>query len=278
MLEKIAFVGGGNITSSLIVSLLKNGFDAKKIIVSSRGQEKLTKLVQDFGVMKAEKNTDAVLFADIVILAVKPQMMKCVCQELANIINTKKPVVISLATGTRLEDIQFWFGSHTHAIVRTMTNTATAVNMGTTALYSAASLSSIQKNSIECIFKATGSYLWVDQESDLNKYSPLIGCGPAYLYLLIEALQLAAIKEGIPPLIAKKIALEVISGAAELAKQSNHPVEDLRQKVTTPNGVTEASFKPLLSGNYFNLFENAFKKGIERCNEIEETLHNTARL
>lgn len=278
MLEKIAFVGGGNITMSLIVSLLKNGFDAKKIIVSSRGQERLTQLVQGLGVIKAENNSEAVQFADIVILAVKPQMMKSVCEEIADIINKKSPLVISLATATRVEDIHFWFGNNKLSIIRTMTNLATAVNMGTTALYSATSLSSTQKNSIDCIFKATGSCFWVDQESDINKYSPLIGCGPAYLYLLIEALQLAAIKQGIPPLVAKKIALEAIRGAAELAKQSNIPVEDLRQKVTTPKGVTETSLKPLLAGNYFNLFETAFKKGIERCNEIEETLHLTARL
>lgn len=278
MVEKIAFIGGGNIAKSVIASLLKSGFDARKIIVSSRGQENLTQLVQDFGVLQAKNNSDAVLFADVVVFAVKPYMMKSVCEEVAGVINTKKSLVISLATATRLEDIQLWLGNNNLAIVRTMTNTAAAVNMATTALYSAGALSSIQKNSVECIFKAMGSFFWVDQESDINSYSPLIGCGPAYLYLMIEALQLAAIKQGISPLVARKVALDVIRGAAELAKQTNIPVEELRQKVTTPKGVTETSLVPLLAGNYFNLYEIAFKKGIERCNELEQTLHQTARL
>ncbi len=270
----IAFVGGGNMTRCIANGLIKNNFPPQSIIVSNRGQEKLELLAKELGVQIAKTNTAAIAAANIVVLAIKPQYVKNVCQEISAIVNGQRPLIISLATATSIASIGSWLANDQLSIVRTMSNTATNIGMGTTALFANAYTNAEQKSVTEAIFAAIGSTFWVNQETDLNTYAPLIGCGPAYLYLLIEAIQNAAIKQGIPEHIAVKMALDVICGASELAKRSNIPVEILRQQVTTPNGVTEASLKPIMAAQYFNLFEQAFVQAKKRCIEIESQQPN----
>lgn len=269
-----AFIGSGTITRSLLSGLSKKGYPFQQIIVSNRSQEKLIRMADEFGVRIAKNNAEAVMNADIAILAIKPQFTKGVCEELSIVLKNKKPLIISLVSATQLKDISTWIAADNLAMIRTMTNTATAVGMGTTALFANNFVTPHQKTLAETFFNAAGSSFWVKQESDLNVFSPLVGCAPAYLFLLIEAIQKAAVARGIPEELARKIALETICGAAALAKQSNTPVEELRRQVTTPKGITESSLKPLLAGDYFQLFEKAFEEAEKRCNEIETALRN----
>ncbi len=271
--KRIAFIGAGNITRFMLSGLLNGGYTADSIVVTNRSQEKLKLLVEEYKVRAITTNSEAVESSDIVILAVKPQIVKDVCRETAEVIRNKKPLIISLATATRLDDIASWLGDKNLQIIRTMSNLTMSVGMGTTAMYANSNATPENKLLAENIFNATGNSFWVSQESDINTLSPLIGCSPAYLFLLVEAMQQAAIDRGVPEHIAEKVALDSILGAAQLAKKSEFKVSELRKKVTTPNGVTEAALKPILLGNYFNLFTTAFKEAIMRCNEIEETVH-----
>lgn len=273
MLEKltIAFIGGGNITHAMAGGLIKNKHPKHKIVVSDPNLQRLSVLVKDLGVAVVKQNSEAIYQADIVALAVKPHVVKDVCLETVEAINRKKPLVISLAAATCVGDIFGWFGVEGLGIVRTMTNLATSVGKGTTAMFPNQFITPSQRTTAQAIFDATGKSVWIEKESDFNRYSPLIGCGPAYLFLLIEALQKAAVSRGIPEPLAAQLALSVVFGAAELARGSTLSPEALRQSVTTPKGLTEASLKPIIGGNYFKLFEQAFEEAEKRGSEIEET-------
>lgn len=272
----IAFIGGGNIARALVKGLLKNNYPRENIVVSDPNQLTLTNFIKSLGVTIAKTNSEAIKRANVVALAVKPQIVQTVCLETQEIVKNTKPLIVSLAAATRLEDISYWLGVEDLGIVRTMTNLSTSVGMGTTAMFPNKFITPSQKKQTEIIFNATGSSFWVDKESDLNMLTPLIGCGPAYLFLLVEAMQKAAIARGIPESLAIKFALETVCGASELAKQSNISVEEMRRNVTTPNGATERSLEPIMRANYFKLFEQAFEQAEKRCNEIEETNHANA--
>lgn len=274
MFWNITFIGGGHITRSILGGLLRR-YPQKKITVSNRGPEKLALLVSEFGVNAAKTNPLAVEIADVVILAVKPQSIRAVCEETAAVVRNRKPLVILLTAPARLDDISSCFGVGDLGIVRTMTNTATSICLGTTAMFANQCVTLEQKKIAETIFNAVGSAFWVDKEVDLNTFAPLIGCAPAYLFLLVEAMQKAATERGISEVLAEKVSLDVIYGAAELAKQqsSTSSVMELRSRVTTPGGITESALDPLLRGGYFGLFRQAFEAAERRCTEIEETFH-----
>lgn len=272
MLQKlrIAFLGGGNMTRYLVSGLINESYPRQNIIVSNRGQQKLLSLVKDFDIIPAESNSKAVEAADLVILSVKPQFIKDVCLDTAEAISIKKPLIISLATATRINDITTLLGVDDLPVIRIMTNLSVSVGKGTTAMYANPFVTMKQRTIAESIFNATGNSLWLATESDLNTYTALIGCSPAYLFILIEAMEKAAESRGIPKALATKIAIEAVYGASELAKSSTIPIRELRQKITTPNGVTEHSLKPIIAGNYFKLFEQAFEQAENRCHQIEE--------
>ena len=273
MLQKkcIAFIGGGNMTHSLLKGMLQKGYSPEFMIVSNRTQEKLSALVDALGVRGAGSNTDAAKAADILVLAVKPQFIKEVCEEIAETVavNRKKPLIISLATAIPIVNIATWLRTNNLGIVRSMTNIAISIGLGTTALFANASLTAEQKSISEALFNAVGSAFWVSKETDLNKLTPLLGSGPAYLYLLIEVLEQIAISEGINASLAAQITIDMMVGASALAKQSNKSVEALRKCVTTPNGVTAAAMKPLLENNCFSdLVKESFQAALNRCNNI----------
>jgi pyrroline-5-carboxylate reductase len=268
--NSIAFIGGGNITNAMVTGLTLGNHPKKQIVIFDPISEKLNTLVKDFGIIAAKTSIEAINQANVVVLAVKPHLMEEVCIETADIINNNKPLVISVAAATRLDDIFTWFNVEGLPIVRTMPNLASSVGKGTTVMFANKFTTLPQYEHAYAIFSAIGKAFWIENESDFNKYSPLVGCGPAYLFLLIEALEKAAVARGIPKHLAAQLALSVVFGAAQLATESNHSPEALRKSVTTPNGLTEASLKPIIGGHYFKLFEDGFEAAEKRGSEIEE--------
>ena len=265
----VAFIGAGNMTRCLIQGLLNKGYPKESIVVSNRGHDKLAHLVHDVGVRRAQSNLAAALSATVIILSVKPHFVKEVCQEIATSA-LQKPLIISLATAITVEDIATWLGVKNLGIVRVMTNIAIRIGLGTTALFANPALTAAQKKTTDTIFNAVGSSFWAPNERDLNTLTPLIGCAPAYMYLLIEALEKAAVSHGIPAPLAAQLSVDVLLGASQLASQAKQSPEALRHSVTTPNGVTAAALAPLLKNNHFyTLFQASFAAALERCNEME---------
>lgn len=269
--KSIAVIGAGHLGSALIRGLIKNGYAKQSIIVSNRNQTKLNLLVNELGVIPAPSNSKAVEAADILVLAVKPQFMQDVCVEIAVSVQKKRPLIVSLAGVTEIEQIALWLGAQDLPIVRAMTNTPMEFGKGTSALFANSLVSAEYTLLIEAMFNAVGSLFWLDKEQLLEPLTAAIGSAPAYVLLFMEALQKAAMSQHIPEQLAEKIAFDVVAGTAVLAKQSGRSFADLRAGVTTPNGITEHSLKELAIDDFFDDFKRIYQAASERIEQIKES-------
>lgn len=269
---KITFIGGGNMTCSLIGGLLSDGYEAKKIYVSDPNNERTAALHVNFpGINTTNSNETAVQDADIVVFAVKPQIFKATTQALSKTLSASKTLVLSVAAGIKESDINRWLGNH-HPIVRTMPNTPAFVQSGATALYANSYTSTEQCNQAESIMRAVGLTLWVDNEEQMNAVTALSGSGPAYFFLVMEAMEKAGINLGLTQETARLLTLQTAFGAAKMALESNESSEALRTRVTSPGGTTEQAINTLVDGEILDLFDNALKAAHTRSIELAKIL------
>lgn len=271
--NSISIIGTGHLGGALMRGLIRSGHPATSIMISNRDLSKSRGLSKELGVLTATTNTDAIENADIVLLALKPQMMQKVCEEIAPALRTKKPLIISLAGVIDTHSIALFLDKRNLGIVRVMTNTPTEFCKGTSALFANEFLTYAQKESIESLFNKVGYTFWVDQESMLDTLTAPIGCAPAYVFLFLEALQKAAMSRGISEPSAQKIALESVLGAAELARKSGRTFDQLRKSVTTPQGITAHSLQQLSFSDFFDTFKQIYSDAEERITEITTSLH-----
>ncbi|CAM4501429.1 MAG: Pyrroline-5-carboxylate reductase [Legionella sp.] len=267
--KSISLIGAGHLGRALLCGLIKSGYPAQSITVSNRTQDKLKRLVNELNIVPAASNNDAIDAAEILILAVKPQFMQDVCQEIAAKVKMEKPLIISLAGVTEIEQISQWLGITDLSIIRVMANTPMEFGKGTSALFANSSATDVHKKITEALFNAVGSVFWVDKEQLLDPLTTAIGSAPAYVFLFMEALQKAAASQNIPEELAEKIAIDVVSGAAVLAKQSNYSFAELRAGVTTPHGITEHSLKDLDIEDFFTRFKKIYQAANERIEQIK---------
>lgn len=268
--KSVTLIGAGHLGSALIRGLVKSGYPAQSITVSNRDPSKSTRLVDELGILSSESNIKAIEHADIIILAVKPQFMKDVCLELAECVQKKRPLIISMAGVTDIDNMNHWLGVSDLGIIRVMTNTPMEFQKGIAALFANAYVTPKEKELSEAIFAAVGATFWVENETLIDTLTAAIGSAPAYVFLFMEALQEAAISRGIPAELATCVALEVVSGAAELVRHSGRTFSALRAGVTTPNGITEHSLKKLSIGDFFDTFKAIYQAAEERIEEIKK--------
>jgi pyrroline-5-carboxylate reductase len=207
--------------------------------------------------------------SDLVVLAVKPQVMPEVARELADIVRSKQPLVISIAAGIRSADLHRWLGGQC-ALVRCMPNTPALIQSGATALFAGPAVTDSQRDLAETILRAVGLVLWIDDENLMDAVTALSGSGPAYLMLVIEALQDAGRTLGLPAETARLLALQTAFGAAKMALESNEDVATLRQRVTSPGGTTEKALAVLEDGGLRTLFNDALYAARDRSRELAE--------
>ncbi len=269
---RLTFIGGGNMARSLIGGLLHNGWPAQDITISDPDPEQPARLYQlDRALNVTDDNQQAAAAADVVIFAVKPQILQSVCRELAETLTARRPLIISIAAGIRGTDIDRWCGGGL-PVVRCMPNTPALVQSGATGLYANAAVSEAQRALAETLMRAVGTTVWLDDESLLNAVTALSGSGPAYVFLVIEAMQAAGEKLGLPAETAALLAIETVFGAAKLALESPESAATLRQRVTSKGGTTERALEVLEAGNIRQLFENALAAASERAEELAEQL------
>lgn len=271
--KTISIIGAGHLGSAVARGLIKSGHPASSIIFNNRDPSKLQRLVKELGVQAAKSNTHAVMSADILILAVKPQFMQNVCQEISSTVQLKQPVFVSLVGVIDIDNITRWLEKKDLGVIRVMTNTPTEFCKGTSALFANFSATSEQKLLVEALFNELGSTFWVEKESMLDTLTAPIGCAPAYVFLFLEALQKAAVSRGIPQELSEKIALESVFGAAELAKKSGRSFAQLRVGVSTPHGVTAHSLEKLSFPDFFDLFKQVYAAAEERIEQITQSLN-----
>jgi len=266
---RLAFIGAGNMARSLVGGLIADGWDPASISVADPDKEQLSALASRFRVHTDTDNHKVTEHAEVVVLAVKPQVIRDVASDLAASIQRQQPLVISIAAGIRATDLQRWLGGNC-ALVRCMPNTPALVQSGATALFSNENVSNAQKDLAESILRAVGLALWVDNEDLMDAVTALSGSGPAYFLLVMEALQEAGQTLGLNEKTAKLLALQTAFGAAKMALESSEDAAILRQRVTSPGGTTEKALAVLEEGGLRVLFNDALKAARDRSQELAE--------
>lgn len=268
---KIAFIGGGNMARSFIGGLVADRFPSKHIHVSDPNPSTLEDLKTCHSIKIFTDNIAAIKGCDIVILAVKPQQLQTVVKQLAPHWQTDT-LLISIAAGIRLEDITRWLAHDTASIVRAMPNTPSLVQAGATALYANEHVNNNQHELAESILRSVGLALWVDDEIKMDAVTALSGSGPAYFFLVMEAMEKAAIELGLEPKTARLLCIQTAFGSAKMALESDEAAATLRQQVTSPGGTTERALHELEDGDLLGLFENALVAAALRSRELATQL------
>ena len=270
MKKIITFIGAGNMARSLIAGLIQDGTQ-HSIRISDPDESQLQTIQKNWNNVAAfSDNIEAIKDADVVVLAVKPQIMQLVCEPLQKAIQTQNPLVISIAAGINITNLSHWLGDNTLALVRCMPNTPSLVQSGMTGLFANKEVTEFQHDLAESILRSVGSTLWLDREELLDAVTAVSGSGPAYYFLVMEAMQEAAQKLGLSAEDARLLVLQTAFGAAKLALESSDDAGTLRQRVTSKGGTTEAALKKLVHGGLPELFEEALVAAALRSKELSE--------
>jgi len=263
----IAIIGAGNMGSALAGGLIANNYPANHIWLTDPSAEKLKHIAQTLKVQVTQQNEQAIQLAKVVILAVKPQVMANVATALAPEIQIYKPLILSIAAGIPLVSLQKWLGKES-AIVRAMPNTPALIRCGASGLFANSEATQEQRQMAESIMQAVGMTVWLNTESELDIVTALSGSGPAYFFLIIEALQEAAKELGLSAEVARLLALQTAYGASRMAQESSQTVKELRQQVTSPGGTTERAIQVFEEGHLRELFKKALRAAKERSEEL----------
>lgn len=266
----IGFIGAGNMASSLIGGMLQSSFKSGQLMVSDRSNEQLQKLHRQFGIHTTTDNAQLARTCDVLVLAVKPQVMQAVCAELPS---SRKPgqLVISIAAGITCTSLTSWLGADT-PVVRCMPNTPALRGQGVSGLYAVEQVSDEQRKLTENIMNAVGISLWLEREAQIDAVTAVSGSGPAYFFYLMEAMADAGVQLGLPPEIAERLTLFTALGAADMAVHSDVDTAELRRRVTSPNGTTEQAIKSFAKDDLPGMVARAMRAAAERSAELSKEL------
>ncbi len=269
--KTIGFIGGGNMASSLIGGLIADGFPAPQLWVADPDAERRESLAQRFGIHTTADNRELTERAEVVVMAVKPQIMREACQGIGDGVRQKERLVVSIAAGVRIDAIERWLGGPS-AVVRTMPNTPSLVGSGATALLANARVKPAQRELAEAILRAVGLTLWLDDEPQMDAVTAISGSGPAYFFLIMELLEKTGTKLGLPKETARLLSLQTAFGASKLALESPEDSATLRARVTSPGGTTERALALFEEGGLRELFEKAVTGARDRSIELADKL------
>jgi pyrroline-5-carboxylate reductase len=264
---KISFIGGGNMGRALIGGLLERGASRDTLRVGEAYEPSRAALARDFGVFVSAENAEAVADADVIVLAVKPQDAGKVLVALQPSFHSKPPLVISIAAGIRIGDLQTWCGPNV-SVVRSMPNRPALVGAGATGLFASAAVGEDQRSVAENIMRAVGAVVWVQSEDALDVVTALSGSGPAYFFLLAELMMEAAVNLGLTPEAARTLAVETLHGAGKLAHASDGDLARLRAEVTSKGGTTAAAVNAFEGADLREIVARALTAATERGREL----------
>jgi pyrroline-5-carboxylate reductase len=266
---RIAFIGAGNMAASLIGGMRAKGLDAAHIRASDPGADTRARVSAEHGIEVFADNAEAIEGADVVVLAVKPQAMKAVCEAIRPSLKPQQ-LVVSIAAGITCASMNNWLGAQ--PIVRCMPNTPALLRQGVSGLYATAEVDAEQRQQAQELLSAVGLALWLDEEQQLDAVTAVSGSGPAYFFLLIEAMTAAGVKLGLPADIAAQLTVQTALGAAHMAVASDVDAAELRRRVTSPAGTTEAAIKSFQANGFEALVEKALGAAAHRSAEMAEQL------
>lgn len=265
--KKIVIIGAGNMGSALLGGLIHSGFRTENLFMTDPDLQKLHDLKQKYHINIESDNLIAAEKADVILFAVKPQQLPDIAKSLASIAQKNHPLIISIAAGVSIQQLNQWLGQ-TIAIVRCMPNTPALINAGISALFANAVVTKKQCDIAETILSAVGEVIWLTDEKLLNAVTALSGSGPAYFFLVMEALQKAGEALGLSAETAHLLTVQTALGAAKLALEQNISFEALRHRVTSPGGTTESALRVLKDGKLVDLFYQAVVAACQRADEL----------
>lgn len=271
MASRVTFIGAGNMASAIIGGMLDSGHPATAITATSPSDAFLAPLRERFAIHTSLDNAAAAQNADIVVLAVKPQIMREVCDGLRDTLQQHRPLVISVAAGLTAETLQSWLGDEL-PLVRCMPNTPSLVGAGAAGLFATAEVSTKQRIQASELLGAVGLVEWVEEESLLDAITAVSGSGPAYFFLMFEAMEEAGVKLGLPADTARRLAMQTASGAAKMAMASEQSPAELKRNVMSPGGTTERAVEYLEHAGLRNILAAAMDACAVRASEMAEEL------
>ena len=270
---KLTFIGAGNMAQAIIKGLIKSGYASSHITATGRTPEKLAQLQKDTGISVTTDNQQAVQEADIIVLGIKPQMIAHVMTEISPVINPSQQLIISLAAGVTVATLNS-YSATPYAIVRCMPNTPALIGLGASGLFANALVDERQKQLTQHIVDAVGISIWLTEEVQIDVVTGVSGSGPAYYFLLMEAMIEAAQTMGLTETQAKALVLQTALGAATMAYQSDQSgtstTTQLRTAVTSPNGTTQSALESFANNDYKTIVHQAMQAAQKRALELSD--------
>jgi len=265
--DKIAFIGGGNMARSLIAGLVRQGVPANTLHVAEPVDALREQLSIDFGVLGHATAAEAAEGCTTWVLAVKPQMMATVCESLAPLAAISRPLVVSIAAGIGSARLRQWLGASA-AIVRAMPNTPALLGAGVTGLYAGAEVDGAGRERAQALLASAGQTVWIKDEALMDAVTAVSGSGPAYVFLLAEAMQAAAVAQGLPADAAATLVAQTLLGASRMLVESGEAPAELRRRVTSPNGTTQAAIETFQAGGFEALVGQAIDAATRRGRDL----------
>ena len=269
----VAFIGSGNIASSMIGGLIANGMDTQQLIAADPDKAQQQLIAEKYGIRVLDVNCEAAKKTDVIIFAVKPQLMQKVVKEISEKINVENRLILSVAAGVKLESIENWLGQSS-SVVRVMPNMPALIQAGASALYANTQVQEKQKNIAETIMRSVGTAIWLSSEEQLDTVTALSGSGPAYFFYFMELIENRGIEMGLNKEDARLLTVETALGAAKMALLSSFNLRTLREQVTSPGGTTEQALNIFVKGKLDELVNNAMDAAKERSIEISESFED----
>lgn len=269
--KKISFIGGGNMAQALISGLIGCGVKPESITVADPSEEVRQQLAAK-GLNTVDPTVDAkaaVKDADLVVLAVKPQVMKAVVSGFTDVLD--KQLVMSVAAGLSTDILSTMLGGYQN-IVRAMPNTPAMIQMGATGLYAADSINNEQKELATAAMEASGLVTWVEDEEHMHAVTAVSGSAPAYVFYFIESMVKRAVAQGLDKEQASALAMQTIMGAAKMAMDSDDEPAELRRKVTSPNGTTQAAVESMQGNEVGRQIGEAMQACYDRSQALSEEM------
>ncbi len=266
--NRVGLIGGGNMARAIAGGLLRGGMHATNLFVAEPRPEQCDVLRDElYGAMVSEDNATVAENAEVLLFAVKPQILKPVCLDLRAVVQRTKPLIISIAAGPRVDDIDRWLGGEM-SVVRVMPNQPALIDQGISALIANARAGERERTVAQAIMSAVGQVVWVETERDIDAVTAVSGTGPAYFYLLIDVMIEAAVRFGLDPDTARKLAVETARGATSLAAAESESMTSMINRVRSPGGTTTAAFEQLDAADVRGIFAAAIDAARSRAIEL----------
>jgi len=275
--EKVAFVGGGHMTRAIVGGMLQDGYPSSEILIADPFPEQRDILVKELPEVQISADNDEIVRQAVnVVLSVQPQILATVCKKLAPIVQETRPLIISIAAGPRIADIDSWLGGG-HAVARVMPNQPALIMKGISGIYANQATTPNQLAAARKIMSAVGLVITVPNECDIDAVTAVSGSGPAYFYLLIDMITKTGVDLGLDKESARHLAIETAAGAAGLARASEDSVDNLIARVRSPGGTTAAALDSLEDSGIRDIFSNAILAARDRATALADEAHETGQ-